>query len=61
MELQKKAVRMSTLPSAEKLNELCEGEFININEGSGHDEKDEDVPKEVTTGKKKRFHFKRII
>lgn len=26
---------------------ICEGELININEGSGFDKKDEDVPEEV--------------
>lgn len=33
--------------------ELCEGELININEESGYNEKDEDVP-EVTPVKKKK-------
>lgn len=39
------ATVQETSYAARKLNE---GEFININEGSGWDEKDEDVPEEVT-------------
>lgn len=36
--------------------ELCEGELININEESGYNEKDEDVP-EVTPVKKKKKSY----
>lgn len=54
---------MSTLPPFEKHQiyssmNLIE-EFIDINEQSGCDEKDDD-PEEVMPGKKKSQHFKKI-
>lgn len=39
---------MATLRGSEDTSRgICEGELININEGSGFDKKDEDVPKEA--------------
>lgn len=38
--------------------ELCEGELININEESGYNEKDEDVPEVTPVKKKKKNHIK---
>lgn len=39
---------MATLRDSEYTTRgICEGELININEGSGFDKKDEDVPEEV--------------
>lgn len=39
------ARRMATVRGPEDTSRgICEGELININEGSGFDKKDEDVP-----------------
>lgn len=41
--------------------ELCEGELININEESGYNEKDEDVPEVTPVKKKKKNHIKELL